>query len=711
MKRTTRFLLLPLLATALLAPSCRRSRPAPAAGANLLVITLDTTRSDRLGCYGDARADTPALDSLARAGVLFESCYAPAPLTLPAHCSLFTGRWPIAHGVRNNGRYALPARETTLAEALSAAGYDTAALIAAYVLKGKYGLDQGFAWYEDRLGAAEKPGDADAEIPADRVYAKFRDWLQRPRRRPFFLWVHLYDPHKPYAPPPEFLKAAGDDPYRGEVACADHAVGQMLADLRGRGLLERTLVVVAGDHGEAFGEHGERGHGIFCYEESVRVPLLFSGAGLPRRAARVPQRARLVDVLPTVLELLGVPVPGSCQGTSLAGMLAGREEKGQRPVLVESLYGRELNNWAPLTALISGRHKYISLPRAELYDLDSDPGERENLFRKHRAEARRLDDELAAFVAAQRGSGAAAKRSLDAGERRKLEALGYVSGFAAAGRGGLDPKEGIVFQERCAELVAALDRGETARVETEALRLAEETAGLKFPFAYLLLHHVYQRQRRWDKVEANLRRAIAVFAADPSQSAVFQGNLAELYLARGEGDAAEKVAAAILAADPRQPRVLELLGRAAEERGDWPRALDFYLRAQAEERNNYSLAKKVLRARLKLDDRRGALEALEPLLDAAEGRGDPDLLFTAAMLFVDSGDDARAEALLARLVAIEPTAPRWFDFSLLLARRGKTAQAIAGMEKALAAPAGQLDEERRRAALRALRAWKARPPR
>jgi arylsulfatase A-like enzyme/uncharacterized protein HemY len=707
MRRATRFLFLPLLAAALLAAGCRRARPAAAAGANLLLITLDTTRADRLGCYGDERAVTPALDALAGAGVLFENCYTPVPLTLPAHCSLFTGRWPIAHGVRNNGAYALPADEATLAEALQAAGYDTAALIAAYVLKGKYGLDQGFARYDDRLGAAEKPGDADAEIAADRVYAKFRDWLQQPRRRPFFLWVHLYDPHKPYAPPPEFLKAAGHDPYRGEVACADHAVGRMIADLRGRGLLERTLVVVAGDHGEGFGEHGERGHGVFCYEESVRVPLLFSGAGLTRRAARVSQRARLVDVLPTVLELLGLPVPGSCQGASLAGLLSGQEEKELRPVYLESLYGRELNNWAPLTALISGRLKYISLPRAELYDLASDPGERDNLFLRRNAEARRQDSELAAFIAAHRGDNAGAGRTLDAGERRKLEALGYVSGFAAAGQADLDPKEGIVFQERCAELVAALDRGETARVESEALRLAEETAQLKFPFAYLLLHHVYERQQRWDKVEANLRRAVAAFAGNPAQNAVFQGNLAELYLARGDVKAAESVATAMLAADPRQPRVLELLGRMAEARSDWRRALEFYLRAQSEERNNHSLGKKVLQARLKLDDRRGALETLETLLAAPEGKGDPDLLFTAAMIFIDRDDYERAEALLARLLEIEPKPSHWVDYSLVLAQRGRIERAIAGMEQALAAPAGQLDEERRQAARRALKAWRA----
>lgn len=711
MKSNARILFCLLLAVAASLPCCRRAPRPPASAMNLLLVTLDTMRADRLGCYGDSQSRTPAIDALARGGVRFTSCYSPVPLTLPAHCSIFTGRWPIAHGVRNNGAYALGATEVTLAETLRAAGYDTAALIAAYVLKGKYGLDQGFALYEDRLGSHERAGDVDAEIAADRVYAKFVAWLERPRRAPFFLWVHLYDPHKPYAPPQAFLKAAGGDPYRGEVACADQAVGRMVAGLQDRGLLGNTLVVVTGDHGEAFAEHGEKGHGVFCYEESVRVPLIFRGPGLAQRTVPASQRARLVDVMPTVLELLRVPVPDRCQGESLAGLMSGGREKAPRPVYLESLYGKELNDWAPLTALLSGSLKYISLPQAELYDLRSDPAEKDNLLFKRNAEARRLDHELAAFVAAQQQRGVkASSRSLAAGDRKKLEALGYVSSFAAAGRSGIDPKVGIVFQERCSELVAALDRGEITRVEAEALRLRRETAELKFPFAYLLLHHVYERQKRWDKVQANLRQACEVFRDSPSRSAVFQANLAELYLARGDLKAAERTAAGMLGADPRQPRVLELLGRIQEARGDWPRALDFFLRARAAEGGNYQLGKKALQMQLKSGDRRGALEGIEPLLASAEGAVDADLLFTAAMLFVDGGDGARAEALLRRSSELEPTAPRRFDYALLLGRNGKLAQAIAVMEKALAAPAGELDDERRQAAARALQAWKARRP-
>ena len=257
-------------------------------GMNLLVVTLDTLRADRLGCTGDHLARTPAMDALAGGGILFQDCYTPIPLTLPAHCTLFTGRWPFALGVRNNAFYALDPSELTLAERLKADGYGTSALVASYVLKERFGLSQGFDAYDDRLGYEDRAGRLDAEIPADQVYRKFASWLAGlgGRNPPFFLWVHFFDPHKPYAPPPEYLKSAGGDAYRGEVAFMDFYVGRMIDDLRERKLLDSTLIVLVGDHGEAFGEHQENGHGIFCYEESVRVPLIFSNPVLfakPRR--------------------------------------------------------------------------------------------------------------------------------------------------------------------------------------------------------------------------------------------------------------------------------------------------------------------------------------------------------------------------------------------------------------------------------------------
>ncbi len=686
-------------------------RPRPAArprAKNLLLITLDTTRPDRLGCYGDRLARTPAIDALSREGVLFENAYTPVPLTLPAHASLLTGRWPLAHGVRNNGSYQLPAEEQTLAEQMRATGHDTAALVASYVLKRKFGLDQGFDLYDDQLGDGEKIGDINAEIPADQVYEKFGAWLARGRDKPFFLWVHFFDPHMPYAPPDSFLRAAANDAYRGEVAHMDHYIGRMVADLKARGHWRETLVVIVGDHGEAFGEHGEKGHGIFCYDESVRVPLIFAGPALALagKTGHVSQRARLVDVMPTVLELLGLGATGECQGESLAALMAGRPEKILRPVYLESLHGWELNNWAPLTGLISGPFKYISLPHAELYDLAADPGENANLLFKKNLRARQLDKELAAFVDNHRpAAGRDARAALQADDKRKLAALGYVSSFAASGQAGTDPKVGIAYQARCAELAAALERGEIVRVEAEALKLRDETAALKLPFVYVLLHQVYEKKRQWGRMEDNLRQASEIFRDSPAQALTFRGNLMEFFLAKGDLAAAEEMAALILRSDPGHERVLEILGEICEKRNDWPGALRWHLQALASAPGNAPLAKKVIQLRLKTGERELARQESEALLRTPQGARDSDLMFTAAMLAIEAGDGTRAEELLQQVSELKPAASSWFDFALVLGRNGKLAEATAAMEKALAFMPNDLDAERRQAAARALRSW------
>jgi arylsulfatase A-like enzyme len=682
-----------------------------AAPANLLLITLDTTRADRLGCYGDRSAKTPVLDALAREGVLFENCYAPAPLTLPAHCSIFTGRWPIAHGVRNNSSYRLDETERTLAETLAAAGYDTAALIAAYVLNGKFGLAQGFGRYDDRLGYEEKAGNLDAQIPADRVYGKFREWLERKGNKPFFLWAHFYDPHKPYAPPAAYLQAAAGDAYRGEVAYVDATIGRMIADLKERRLFEQTLIVVVGDHGEAFGEHGEKGHGIFCYDESLKVPLIFANAGVPEKPARRRQRTSLVDIMPTVLEMLDIGAEASVQGKSLTALMAGAGKNASRPLYLESMYGRELNNWAPLTGLISGSFKYISLPQAELYDLSADPGEKINLFFKKNLMARQLDRELAAFVGSQRaGRGQNPQPAMPAEDKSKLAALGYISSFAAAAAdgGGMDPKTGFAYQIRYEELVSALDRGETDRVEAEALRLRDETTPLKLHFAYVILHYVYERRQQWGKLEANLLQACEIFKDSPTQALTFRGNLLEFYFASDRLDAAERMALEMLRFYPEKTRVLEVLGQIAEKRKDWPGALKWYGQAAKIEAGNKTLAKKEIKMLMKTGDQRAALVRSESLLNTVDGAADTDLLFTAAMLAIETGNNARSEALMLRLTEIQPTAQRWFDYALILGRNGKYAAAVSTMEKALAASPNDLEDERRQAAVKALQVWKNR---
>ncbi|OGD18662.1 MAG: hypothetical protein A2W03_08700 [Candidatus Aminicenantes bacterium RBG_16_63_16] len=678
-------------------------------GLNLLVVTLDTVRADRLGCYGDRLARTPAIDALAGRGVLFQDCYTSVPLTLPAHCTLFTGRWPFALGVRNNAFYALDPGELTLAERLKADEYDTSALVASYVLKERFGLNQGFDLYDDRLGYEEKAGSLDAEIPADQVYRKFQAWLagRGGQSQPFFLWVHFFDPHKPYAPPAEYLKLAGGDAYRGEVAFVDYHVGRIIDDLRERKLLDRTLIVLVGDHGEAFGEHQENGHGIFCYEESIRVPLVFFNPALFSKPRLVRQRVRLVDVMPTLLEILKAGDPRNSQGKSLVELMRGREEKTPRPVYLESLYGTEAYNWAPLTAWVSGSLKYISLPQAELYDLQTDPLERDNLLIKRNRQARELDLELARFINDQRAARPSEKPRpiLDAEERKKLESLGYVSSFAASSRTAIDPKIGVRYQNRIIELIAQLDSGDVDRVEREAEKLVEETRPLKFPYAYALLNLVYERKKDWGKLEDGLLRAFDFFKDDPIQSVAFKGDLLAFYFADRQYNKAESLAEDILKSSPDHVKALEILGLIQEDRQDWATALKSYLRAREIEPRNASLSKHVLGMRLKLKDRPAAQAEIESLLTTDDGARDPDLLFTAATLSFEAGDRLRAEELLRRVAELRPSAHSLYDHALVLGMNGKTAEAVERMKQALAFTPSDLDEEKRATALKALQRW------
>ena len=284
---------------------------------NVLLITLDTTRADHLGCYGYASARTPALDGLARGGVRFARVYCPAPLTLPSHCSILTGLYPLKHGVHNNG-HDLPSGVRTLAGILKERGYATAAFVSSFSVDSRFGLDRGFDVYDDQFQSELPVKSQNAERRAEATFARFDAWLDKNAGAKFFCWVHYYDPHLPYDPPSPYREEFAGRLYDGEVAYMDHYVGAVLDRLRDKGLLANTLVVVAGDHGEGFGDKVEVGHGIFLYEETLRVPLIFYHPGIFRRPRVVEGAVRLIDAAPTVLEVLGLKDEAAgLQGRSL----------------------------------------------------------------------------------------------------------------------------------------------------------------------------------------------------------------------------------------------------------------------------------------------------------------------------------------------------------------------------------------------------------
>ena len=286
----------------------REGNVTPNPRSNVLLITMDTTRADRLGSSGYPAASTPNLDSLAGSGVSFADAYSPVPLTLPAHCTILSGLYPLAHKVRNNGNYSLPGQVTTLAEMLGRRGYQTSAFVSSFVLDSRFGLGRGFSVYDDDF-ASGGAKTYRSERNADAVLAAFSRWLAGRAQGRFFSWVHFFDPHAPYDPPEPYRQRFAGSLYDGEIAFMDHAIGGIMALLKEKGLLADTLVVVAGDHGEAFGEHGEFGHQVFCYGENLRVPLIFNAPGHLPKNLRLRQAACLTDILPTILDFLQARSP------------------------------------------------------------------------------------------------------------------------------------------------------------------------------------------------------------------------------------------------------------------------------------------------------------------------------------------------------------------------------------------------------------------
>lgn len=423
-----------LVVTVAAGASCWQGRPP-----SLVVITLDTTRADRLSVYGLMHAPMPGLERLAREGVVFDQAITVAPLTLPAHCSLFTGLLPPSHGVRDNADPALAAEQTTLSERLRARGFQTGAFVASVVLDPERGLSQGFDHYS-AVPRGPRPGGSFAapRRPADQVVDDALRWIEARDRDPFFAWLHLYDAHRPYDAPEPFRSRFGD-PYVAELAFADAQIERLLSALQRRGVLDRAIVIVAGDHGESLGEHGERDHGIFLYESSMRVPLIMRVPGTAPR--RVDTLVSLVDVVPTVLRLLRMRA-ANLDGVSLVPALRG-ETMPDRVMYGESMYPRRFG-FSDLRMARDSRMKYIDAPRPELYDLDADPFEQHDIAAQRPAVAAGLRARLDAIAAPSRMAIKGAPVSEETA--RALAALGYVSGRGARpAPSGRDPKDYITM--------------------------------------------------------------------------------------------------------------------------------------------------------------------------------------------------------------------------------------------------------------------------
>ena len=392
---------------------------------NVLIITLDTTRADRLGCYGYSRAKTPALDSLAAGGVLFEKAYSPAPLTLPSHASLFTGLNPPEHGLISNGKGRLSDKIPTLATLLSGYGYDTAAFVASFVLDAKFGLDQGFVNYDDNLKGADPTLDSlhrqrDGKLVVDSA----RKWLQKKRTSPFFCWVHLYDPHLPYLEHQDQYGSFFQDPYDAEIAYMDEQIARLVAFLKEQRLDKKTVIIVVGDHGEGLGEHIELSHGYTLYNSTQHIPLIFHPPQPKVSGHRVTEPVAIVDVFPTLLEFLGISSSDTISGQSFQEALLGKE------IHARNCYSATddpflQNGWSPLRSLTTETWKYIRSTEKELYNLESDPGETQNLANSRPEKIQEME-KLLRSIESNMQQRAVDNIQLSKADKKKLASLGYA---------------------------------------------------------------------------------------------------------------------------------------------------------------------------------------------------------------------------------------------------------------------------------------------
>jgi len=554
---------------------------------NIILMTLDTTRADHLGCYGYPKIKTPNLDALARGGVLFEQCASASPLTLPSHCSVMTGMYPTYHGVRVNGNTALSEEQTTIAEVLSARGYQCGAFIGAFVLDGRWGLKQGFQYYDDQfdlrkykhldLGAIQRPGN--------QVMDAALAWLEGEKQNSFFAWIHLYDPHAPYEPPEPYRSEYGQRGlvglYDGEIAFMDEQIGRCVSWLEKNGLDKNTVLILVGDHGEGLGSHGEETHGYYIYEYVVHVPLIVVTPFEMLRGQRVSSQAKTVDVFPTVLDLATVKAPVKPQGHSLLPMMFRPEKKVEGYAYGESMAPNIQFGWSPLRTLRTPHYQYIDVPRAELYDLTQDADEHMNLLQQYPDLARKMKDELDRLMAeTSRGAPAPQAANLDKETVERLAALGYigapVSTKKSSGGGSralADPKDKLQIFASVQQAGELITRDQYARAaENLEAALREDPA---IPQALLQLATCYTELGRNEEAKVKLD---SVLKDDPENVQALI-SLANILLREGKKEDVVALCKRTLSVDEKNVQAYMLIGEVYIDGENHAQALPYFEKA------------------------------------------------------------------------------------------------------------------------------------
>ncbi len=597
------------------------------------------------------------------------NAYCPVPMTLPSHCSILTGTGPLYHKVHNNGTYYLNKEIVTLAESLKDKGYRTGAFVSSFNVDSRFGLGKGFDVFDDRFGEDEMIKTFRSERRAAETTAAFLGWLDGLAGGPFFSWIHYYDPHMPYQPPPPFKEELAD-PYDGEIAYMDACFGKVVARLREKGLLEKTLIVVAGDHGEALGEKGEVDHGVFIYDVTMKVPLIFHAPQNLPVGRVVASRVRLIDIMPTVLDVLKMSINEPVQGTSLLPYMGGRK-KDDLPCYLESCYPLETYGWSELAGLIDGGWKFIRAPRPELYDLKADPGETRDLVERQSGTASAMMRKLKEVIAANSSSLALSRRKLSREEEERLRSLGYVGGDASVrvAKGPLpDPKDMMgefrtLYRAKTSEWDGKWDDAE--KNYREILRLQPDVAWRYVDLAIFL--------SRRDK----LPEAIDVLKQGLSRmpdSLILLTRLAHFEMWAGRYDEAYAMSRAALRIDPGHFDSLVIAAWVEDVRENWEESESFYRQALAVEPENKMVRMKYAYALGAMGRGEEAAKIDEAL--KAEFPVDPRLHQDLGVIYAGLGRWDLAEKNVRRAVELQPSPGTWFNLASVLEQSGKLAEAV-----------------------------------
>ncbi len=625
------------------------AQPAP----NVVLITIDTLRADHLGCYGYKQIKTPNIDGLAADGARFSRAFTPVPVTLPAHSAMLTGTYPMFSGVHDFAANRLSTRQATLATILKQAGYSTGAVVASAVLDSRFGLNNGFDFYYDHfdfsrleeanLDQMERPGNVVADLALD--------WLGKNAQKKFFLWMHLYDPHYPYNPPEPFRREYATHPYDGEIAFADEQVGRLLRFLKAKGLYRNTVIVLAGDHGESLGEHGEKTHGFFIYNATLHVPLIVH---LPGESAStiVSDSVSLIDIMPTVLGAVGLQIPSTVQGQSLLPVMRGKSADRDRTLYNESFLARIHFNWSELRGAENVRYHFIDAPKAELYDLASDPGELRNLLADKKAVSEEMRAKLAGLIRDySAGKEMAEKTGLDPALMERLKSLGYA-GFSGGGsdptisdRSLPDPKDRIAVYELISDAIADSQHGrysESIAKLNEAMKTEQQSVAIHY-----LQGLNYYRSKMFPEAVEELQKVVQL---SPDYSlAVFNLGMAQAHA--GQIDSA-----------------IETLKRALQLDG-----------------SNFEAAYNLGAAYIQKRDLQSAAAAFRQSIAINPNLARTHRALGETLLYLDQVDEAIVE--LRRAVELAPAEPSVHEsLAKALAAKGLTAEADEEMRRAHPAP-------------------------